>query len=902
MGRAQQISGPASIGISGGPIFSITVDPNTTDSLYVGTGIGIFKSEQGEDLWTPVNSGLGSTYVYDIVIPPITETILYAATRKGISTSIDGGSKWTSAGLDEQQTYVLGINPVTPTSFIAGTAAGIYTSPDSGTTWTLADPGPVQVYSVAIDPQNPLTAYAGSFTNGIYKSTDSGATWTRTASEPEFVYHLIVNPINSALLYAGSSRGLYKSTDSGTTWSLVSADFSTVPVYRLALNPSSPATLYAATDKGIYKSTNDGSTWSAANSGITADGVEGPFARTIAFTPGTPAVLYAGTYSGEVNDVDIYKSSDSAGSWSQINREISNTMVYTFAFDPDDAEILYAGTGTIGIIKSINHGLSWQETNSGLTTYLVKAVALNPSSGTVYAGTPSGLFISADAGESWTATSGNHEIYSIAIDPHANENIYIGTNRSLLVSTDEGEEWAYLTNNLPNPNIMSIVFHPEESGLLYVGTRGDGIFKSTSGGQSWTATNGGLSHLQVLALLIDPRDPDILYAGTRGGGVYTSSSAGADWVSLSPDLEGVTINKLVINSVDSDILYVGTEGKGLYRSIDQGQTWEAGASTLANTTVYDLKLDPDDPQTIFAATQGAVEILTFNSPPDAPYDPVPVDMAENLPLDTLLGWSATDPDEGEDLTCRVHFGTDPSPESNPAGSAAAGAYDPGPLTLNTTYYWQVAVIDSHAEETKGDIWQFSTAVSNPPLVPSSPLPADGAERQFLTSMLSWTGGDTDNEDIVTYDISFGTETPPPLAKENLTAPAFTPSKRLKPFITYYWQVLARDNNGLETEGPVWSFKTGLLTRQCFLESLPGLSAAQLSLARTFRDEVLLRSPNGKKLVFLYKRLSPALIEAIRRNHDLLAFATEILINDFFPQLERWHTTGKFRLPAGRQTH
>jgi hypothetical protein len=37
--------------------------------------------------------------------------------------------------------------------------------------------------------------------------------------------------------------------------------------------------------------------------------------------------------------------------------------------------------------------------------------------------------------------------------------------------------------------------------------------------------------------------------------------------------------------------------------------------------------------------------------------------------------------------------------------------DPGTLTYETDYYWQVVATDNHAASTTGDIWDFSTAES-----------------------------------------------------------------------------------------------------------------------------------------------------------------------------------------------
>jgi hypothetical protein len=82
---------------------------------------------------------------------------------------------------------------------------------------------------------------------------------------------------------------------------------------------------------------------------------------------------------------------------------------------------------------------------------------------------------------------------------------------------------------------------------------------------------------------------------------------------------------------------------------------------------------------------------------------------------------------------------------------------------------------------------------------------DGANEQLITSSVAWTGGDPDG-DGVTYDIYFGIGENPPLVASGVTLLYFTPS--LLNFITsYHWRVVARDQYGLESAGPLWSFLT-----------------------------------------------------------------------------------------------
>jgi len=99
-----------------------------------------------------------------------------------------------------------------------------------------------------------------------------------------------------------------------------------------------------------------------------------------------------------------------------------------------------------------------------------------------------------------------------------------------------------------------------------------------------------------------------------------------------------------------------------------------------------------------------------------------------------------------------------------------------------------------------------TCTNNPPNTPSAPSPADGAADQAKDVDLSWTGGDPDPGDNVTYDVYLGDSSPPPLVVSNHGGPSYDPGT-LEGGTTYYWKTVARDNHGATAEGPEWDFTT-----------------------------------------------------------------------------------------------
>jgi len=94
----------------------------------------------------------------------------------------------------------------------------------------------------------------------------------------------------------------------------------------------------------------------------------------------------------------------------------------------------------------------------------------------------------------------------------------------------------------------------------------------------------------------------------------------------------------------------------------------------------------------------------------------------------------------------------------------------------------------------------------PPYQPSAPTPVGNTTAVSLTTNLSWTGGDPNQGDTVTYDVYFGNSSNPPLVTNNQSGITYDPGS-LTYITTYHWKIVAWDNHGASTAGPAWSFTT-----------------------------------------------------------------------------------------------
>jgi parallel beta-helix repeat protein len=100
--------------------------------------------------------------------------------------------------------------------------------------------------------------------------------------------------------------------------------------------------------------------------------------------------------------------------------------------------------------------------------------------------------------------------------------------------------------------------------------------------------------------------------------------------------------------------------------------------------------------------------------------------------------------------------------------------------------------------------------NQPPYEPSNPFPEDGAHNVPITGViLSWNCSDPDPGDTLRYCVYFERDDPTPnLVSNNQTGTTYNPGD-LESYNTYYWKIVAWDNHGASTAGPVWHFSTNV---------------------------------------------------------------------------------------------
>jgi hypothetical protein len=133
---------------------------------------------------------------------------------------------------------------------------------------------------------------------------------------------------------------------------------------------------------------------------------------------------------------------------------------------------------------------------------------------------------------------------------------------------------------------------------------------------------------------------------------------------------------------------------------------------------------------------------------------------------------------------------------------------------------------------------------HPPAVPTNPKPVDGATNVDVSKDFSWTNSDPDIGEDVYSDLYFGTTNPPPLLKTNIFEMAYDVG--IMQFHTkYYWKIVAHDNHGQITEGPIWSFTTA---------SVPDITPPRVTIEKPKSGYFYIQDNDGRQRLLLKNTL------------------------------------------------
>jgi photosystem II stability/assembly factor-like uncharacterized protein len=157
--------------------------------------------------------------------------------------------------------------------------------------------------------------------------------------------------------------------------------------------------------------------------------------------------------------------------------------------------------------------------------------------------------------------------------------------------------------------VNCVAFHPTDSNKIWAGAPSGGLWYSGDNGQSWVTFTDKLPNIGVSSILIHPTNPSIMYIGSGdrdgnngvGLGVFKSTDGGLSWQQTS--LNKRTVGMMVFHPTNPDIIVAATSG-GIYKTIDGAQTWQRKTGTFNSGHYQDLKIHPQNGAYLYASYNG----------------------------------------------------------------------------------------------------------------------------------------------------------------------------------------------------------------------------------------------------------------------------------------------------------
>ncbi|MEY3351235.1 MAG: hypothetical protein RIQ50_1346 [Bacteroidota bacterium] len=468
-----------------------------------------------------------------------------------------------------------------------------------------------------VNSDNGKTLYVGTAGGGVWKTTNAGASFKPIFDKYcQSIGAIAIDQKNPKVIYVGTGEsnmrnsvsigdGFYKSTDAGSNWVKIGGLDSTEHIAKVVIDPNNSSTVYVAAPgplwsdskhRGLYKSTDAGKTFEKilyiSEKAGCAD---------LVIDPNNPSTLYASTWefrrtpysfsSGGPGSA-VWKSTDGGKTWKELTnglpaKPIGRTALAIAPSAPNNLIAIVEAKQT-GLYITADGGESWKSQSASLNVvsrpFYFSTLVIDPKDPKRVYRPAYSFAYSSDGGYSFAEASGeggwvHSDHHALWINPNNTNQLYLGTDGGVYLSLDRGATWMFV-QNLPVGQFYHVDHDMNDPYRVFGGLQDNGSWvapSSTPGGVSngdWKAIYGG----DGFWVTPDPTDPNIVYAESQGGDVNrvdlrSVKSVGVRPLQTSGDekLRWNWNTPIVIGKANPKNLYTGAQY--LYRSKDQGRNW-----------------------------------------------------------------------------------------------------------------------------------------------------------------------------------------------------------------------------------------------------------------------------------------------------------------------------------------
>ena len=616
-------------------IASVTIDPNNSNTVWVGTGEnnnqrsvaygdGVYKSTDAGKSWK--NVGLKtSEHIGNIVVDPNDSDVVYVSAygplwssggERGVYKTVDGGKNWKRILYIDEHT---GINEVhmdpkdsrvlyatahqrrrhVYTYVGGGPGSSIYKSTDSGTSWKKINKGlpSVEIGRIGMDisPVDNNVIYAiveaADRKGGFYKSDDMGESWTKQsgkATSGNYYQEIFADPIDLETVYL-MDTWMSVTKDGGKTFKNVGEDFKHVDNHAMWINPKNNQHWLVGCDGGIYETFDAAKNWD--------------FKKNLPVTQ-----FYKVAVDNDIPFYNIYGGTQdnfSIGGPSRVNTSHGITN--------QDWFITHGGDGFESQVDPENPDIVYAQSQYGwLVRYDKKSgeeVGIKPISR------------KGELGYKWNWDA------PLAVSAHKSGRLYFAANK-VFRSDDYGNNWDVISDDLSRRidrnklkvydrvlsmdavskngstslygTIVALSESPLDEDLIVIGTD-DGLVQiTTNGGESWRKVDnipGAPSQSYVNAVYTSQHDENVIYAvfnhhkyGDFRPYVFMTRDKGYNWTSINSNLPSRgSVYAIEEDHLDPGLIFCGTEF-GVFFSPNNGGIWKELSKGLPTIAVRDIAI------------------------------------------------------------------------------------------------------------------------------------------------------------------------------------------------------------------------------------------------------------------------------------------------------------------------
>ncbi len=237
--------------------------------------------------------------------------------------------------------------------------------------------------------------------------------------------------------------------------------------------------------------------------------------------------------------------------WREVGPTATGGRVTDIDVNPNNEHHILVASAAGGLWETRNNGTTWECIFENEATTTIGDIAFDPQNPeTIWIGTGEannqrsslwgdGIYKSTDAGKTWKnmGLPDSHHIGRVVVDPTDSDTVYVAVlghlytanpERGLYKTSDGGQNWSKVLYINPDVGVVDVVLDPKNPRTLFAASYerrrrawdfdgagpGSAIYKSTDGGESWNRLGGGLPDGEIgrIGLDIFAPNPNIIYA------------------------------------------------------------------------------------------------------------------------------------------------------------------------------------------------------------------------------------------------------------------------------------------------------------------------------------------------------------------------------------------------------